>query len=295
MQFDWTDVAQYLSCPDDGAAVQHKGDALQCLACARRFPLREANLVEMLPCEPLKIPAQELPAEYRQEYLQAFAQKWAENDAVLPFGAPEALSPKQQRVRERQTAEVLHAVLVGTVRPDERAVVCDLSAGAGHTTFAAAQECRLVFHCDLSLAAVRYASAAAKRKGLNNMVIVRADYFRPPFRNCIQHLSCLDSLIRGPWHELRLLESIRHALAPDGVAVVDFHNWWHNPLRRMGLLPQNFGQNRSYTRQGVLRLLGDAGIDDFELGAFFQEGDLSRWPSLQRVVPPTRFVVSFRP
>ena len=106
MQFDWTDVAQYLSCPDDGAAVQHKGDALQCLACARRFPLREANLVEMLPCEPLKIPAQELPAEYRQEYLQAFAQKWADNDAVLPFGAPEALSPKQQRIRERQTAEV---------------------------------------------------------------------------------------------------------------------------------------------------------------------------------------------
>jgi SAM-dependent methyltransferase len=275
------------------SAVQHKGDALQCFACARRFPLREANLVEMLPCEPLKIPAHELPVEYRQGYLQAFAQKWATDDAVLPFGAPEALSPKLQRVRERQTAEVLRAVLARSERPNERAVFCDLSAGAGHTTFAAAQEFRLVFHCDLSLAAVLYATAAAKSRGVDNLVVVRADYFRPPFRNCIQHLSCLDSLIRGPWHELRLLASIRQALAPDGVAVVDFHNWWHNPLRRMGLLPQNFGQNRSYTRQEVSQLLHRAGINDFELGAFFQEGDLSRWPILQEVVPPTRFVVKF--
>src|SRR5262249_47574822 len=156
--------------------------------------------------------------------------------------------------------EVLRSVLLETGPANCREVFCDLSAGAGHTTFAAAREFRLVFHCDLSVAAVRYASAAAKRTGVNNLVVVRADYFRPPFRDSVQRMTCLDSLIRGPWHELRLLASIRQALAPSGAAVVDFHNWWHNPLRRMGLLPQNFGENRSYTRREVLSLLAQAGI-----------------------------------
>jgi len=291
MRFEWDEVARYLSCPDDGAVVQHKGDALQCGACARLFPLQE-NFVEMLPSGPVEIPEPVMPAEYRQGYLQACSQRWEKDEAALPFGAPESLSPKMRRVRERQTPEVLRSVLLETAA-DCREVFCDLSAGAGHTTLAAAREFRLVFHCDLSLPAVRYARAAAKRIGVDNLVIVRADYFRPPFRDSVQRMTCLDSLIRGPWHELRLLASIRQALAPSGAAVVDFHNWWHNPLRRMGLLPQNFGVNRSYTRCEVLSLLAQAGIKDFELGAFLQEGDLARWPILRSLVPATRFVVRF--
>src|SRR5207237_766178 len=100
MRFDWDEVARYLSCPDDGAVVQHKGHALGCVVCARVFPQREANLVEMLPCDPIEIPGPEMPAEYRQGYLQAFSQKWTTDGAALPFGAPEALSPKLRRVRE---------------------------------------------------------------------------------------------------------------------------------------------------------------------------------------------------
>jgi len=246
----------------------------------------------MLPSGPVEIPDLEMPAEYRQGYLQAWSQKWERDEAALPFGAAESLSPKMRRVRERQTAEVLRSLLLETAA-DCREVFCDLSAGAGHTTLAATREFRLVFHCDLSVTAVRYVSAAAKRMGVDNIVVVRADYFRPPFRNCVERMTCLDSLIRGPWHELRLLASIRQALAPTGAAVVDFHNWWHNPLRRMGLLPQNFGENRSYTRSEVLSLLAQAGIEDFEFGAFFQEGDFARWPMLRSLVPATRFAVRF--
>jgi len=292
MRFEWDEVARYLSCPDDGAVVQHKGDALQCVACARLFPLRE-NSVEMLPSGPVEIPEPEMPAECRQGYLQARSHKWAKHEDALPFGAPESLSPKLRRVRERQTAEVLRSVLIEAGPANCREMFCDLSAGAGHATFAAARKFRLAFHCDLSLAAVRYASTAAKRLGVDNLVVVRADYFRPPFRNSVQRMTCLDTLIRGPWHELRLLASIRQALAPGGAALVDFHNWWHNPLRRMGLLRQNFGTNRSYTRREVLSLLEQAGIEEFELGAFFQEGDFRRWPILRSLVPATRFVVRF--
>jgi hypothetical protein len=129
--------------------------------------------------------------------------------------------------------------------------------------------------------------------GLENMVIVRADYLRPPFLNSIQQLTCLDSLIRGPWHDVRLLASIRQALVPGGSAVVDFHNWWHNPLRRLGLLRQNFGQNRSYTRSEVLHLLRQAGIDDFVVSTFIQEADPQSRSArvLRRLLPATRFLV----
>jgi SAM-dependent methyltransferase len=175
-------------------------------------------------------------------------------------------------------------------------VFCDLSAGPGHTTFAAVRHARLVFHCDLSISVVDSASAKAARMGLENLVAVRADYFRPPFRACIDQLTCLDSLIRGPWHEVRLLISISKALARGGCAVVDFHNWWHNPLRRFGLLRQNFGQNQSYTRRQVEELLREAGIAEFATRGFVQEGDPRDVTGriAQKLVPSTRFLVRWR-
>jgi hypothetical protein len=90
-----------------------------------------------------------------------------------------------------------------------------------------------------------------------------------------------------------LLANIRKALAPGGSAVVDFHNWWHNPLRRLGLLSQNFGENRSYTRNEVLQLLKQAGINDFVVSTFIQEADPQRLSArvLHRLLPATRFVV----
>jgi SAM-dependent methyltransferase len=216
---------------------------------------------------------------------------WQTSDDVIPWGASESSSVTSTRRRERQAEEALR--LLRDAPGDADGVFCDLSAGAGHTTFAAAPHCRLVFHCDLSVAAVRYASAKATRMGLKNMVIVRADYFRPPFLHSVQHLTCLDSLIRGPWHDIQLLANIRQALAPGGSAVVDFHNWWHNPLRRLGLLNQDFGENRSYTRSEVLQLLRHAGIDEFVVSTFVQEDDSSSLLTrvLSRLKPATRFVV----
>jgi SAM-dependent methyltransferase len=216
---------------------------------------------------------------------------WKAPDDDKAWGAADCLSAKTVRLRERQTQEVLRLLL--DAHADTEGVFCDLSAGAGYTTFAAARHSRLVFHCDLSVAAVRYASVKATRMGIENMVIVRADYFQPPFLNSIHQLTCLDSLIRGPWHDVRLLTNIRQALAPNGSAVVDFHNWWHNPLRRLGLLRQNFGENRSYTRKEVLQILGQAGIDDFTVGTFVQEADPQcvPWRLFGRLIPATRFIV----
>jgi SAM-dependent methyltransferase len=196
-------------------------------------------------------------------------------------------------LRARQAREALQ-FLRGRKRESEL-IYCDLSAGAGYCTFEAAREYRLVFHCDLSVDSLAYASAKAKTKHLENIVFVRADYFQPPFRNSIHRVTCLDTLIRGPWHETRLLGSIQTILANSGVAVVDFHNWWHNPLRRLGLLRNNFPGNKSYTRRELRKLLAISGIKQFEMKPVVQEVDHVGAPGnhLARFIPPTRLVYRF--
>jgi SAM-dependent methyltransferase len=290
MCHDPAEIARYLSCPDEGAPLAPDSAGFRCVRCSRQFPFQQANLLEILPAKPFEIPASEMPAWYRNAYLQAYSQVWKAGDDVLPWGASEASSTKTVKLRARHTEGVLRLLAASG---DAGGAFCDLSAGAGHITFAAARSSRLVFHCDLSVAAVHYASIKATQMGLDNVVVVRADYFRPPFRHCIQRLTCLDSLVRGPWHDVKLLENIRQMLTPGGCAVVDFHNWWHSPLRRLGLLRQNFGENRSYSRKEVLELLEQAGIDEFAVGGFFQEGDPQRFPSrvLVRLIPATRFLV----
>jgi SAM-dependent methyltransferase len=247
----------------------------------------------MLPAKPVAISTSEVPSGYESAYMQAYSRVWESSDDAVPWGASEMSSAKTVKRRERHTEEVFRLLHEAPGDADADGVFCDLSAGAGHTTFAAARHSRLVFHCDLSVTAVHYASAKATRMGLENMVIVRADYLRPPFLNSIQQLTCLDSLIRGPWHDVRLLANIRQALVPGGSAVVDFHNWWHNPLRRLGLLRQNFGENRSYTRKEVLQLLRQAGIDDFVVSTFIQEVDPQSLSArvLAQLMTATRFMV----
>ena len=243
----------------------------------------------------MELSTSEIPAGYQNAYFQAYSRVWESRDDALPWGASETSSAKIARGRERHTEEVLRLLrdAPDDAPSDTGEVFCDLSASAGHTTFAAARRSRLVFHCDLSVTAVHYASAKATQLGLDNMIILRADYLRPPFLKSIHRLTCLDSLIRGPWHDVRLLANIHRALAPGGAAVVDFHNWWHNPLRRVGLRPENFGENRSYTKREVLQLLRQAGIREFAIRAFVQEADPQRFSAkaLRRLMPATRFVV----
>jgi hypothetical protein len=89
------------------------------------------------------------------------------------------------------------------------------------------------------------------------------------------------------------LGAIVRCLKPGGHAVVDFHNWWHNPLRRLRVLRDNFLDNTSYTRGELGRLLASTGIQQFEIKPFVQEVDPGQ-PAGKffiRLIPPTRFMV----
>jgi SAM-dependent methyltransferase len=291
MRPDPAEIARYLFCPDDGVQLAPSTNGLQCTGCWREFRFVKPNLLEIMPSSPADVA--DMPDWYAEAYRKAYSWTW-EGDEGLPQDAPELETSPTDKRRERQAEEALRLLQDVGSRLD--GVFCDLSAGAGHTTFAAARYARLVFHCDLSVDAVQRASFRAARMGVVNIVAVRADYFRPPFRESVNQLTSLDSLIRGPWHELRLLSSIRQALAPGGCALVDFHNWWHNPVRRVGLLRQNFGRNRSYRRKQVEQLVKQAGITEFTVSGFFQEADPRNFPGkiLRHLIPPTRLLVQWR-
>jgi SAM-dependent methyltransferase len=291
MPFNLNDISSLLCCPDDKAAMAACASGMRCEQCHRFYPLLSANVLELLPSRPITFPDVSERSPYREGYLREFLRPLEIRADAKAWGAPEALSPKWLRLRERQTREVFR--FLRDEPCEANLIFCDLSAGAGYCTFRAAQQYRLVFHCDLSMDALAYASAKAGARHIDNIIFVHADYFQPPFRSRIDHLACLDTLIRGPWHETRLLRSIQSVLTSTGTAVVDFHNWWHNPLRRLGLLSDNFVGNKSYTRKELTNLLVNSGIGKFETKPFVQELDPGRalGKLLARLIPPTRLMV----
>jgi SAM-dependent methyltransferase len=285
------EITLLLGCPDDGAMMAPCASGLRCKRCRRFYPMLSTNILELLPSRPVAFPERSELALYREGYRSEFFRPSEIRADAKAWGAPEARSRRWLRSKERQASEVFHFLRKETC--ESNLVFCDLSAGAGYCTFRAAREYRVVFHCDLSMDALAYASAKAKTSGLENIIFIHADYFQPPFRNTIDHLTCLDTLIRGTWHETKLLKSIQSVLTAGGAAVVDFHNWWHNPLRRLGLLPDNFVGNKSYTRKELRGLLASSGIGQFETRPFIQEVDSRRAPgkALARFIPPTRLMV----
>jgi SAM-dependent methyltransferase len=282
-------ILELLSCPDDGQPLRLAKGQLLCTGCGRSFPLHGEDVAEILPARPVRLNLS-TSAEYRRAYLMLFEQQFKKDSDCLAWGAEEAATAGWIRKRRRQVSAVLPLVTEGA--EPGASVLCDIAAGAGHYTFAYAPKFRFVLHCDLSVQNLSYASRKARERDLNNMLFLRIDYFRPPFRQSIDRLLCLDTLIRGEGHDSMLLKSIAGCLKPTGRAVIDFHNWWHNPLRRLGILPENFHSNRSYSRSETKNLLREAAFRDARVFPFVQEfdpgGRIGRICS--KAIPSTRIV-----
>jgi SAM-dependent methyltransferase len=279
-----------LKCPDDGGELRMFDGCLECMLCKRQHPVLAANMVELLPLEASLLGTGSAYATgYTAERETPFV--WRRDS--LAWGAPEAFPRKWVERKYRQVAAVRR--LLNEDAEETRSLFCDFSAGAGYYTLAYATDWRSVMHCDLSVDSLNYAHRKAARLGIDNILFVRMDYLRPPFRRGLQRVVCLDSLIRGESHEKLLLQSIRNSLDMGGAAIVDFHNWWHNPLRRVGLLRNNFGANRSYRKRELNRLFAAAGIAGSNCFPFHQESSPSIFlrRTLPYVLPPTRWICRF--
>jgi ubiquinone/menaquinone biosynthesis C-methylase UbiE len=284
------EAAGLLCCPDDGGRLSHASGDLQCVACDRRFPVHAKNLIEILPRHRRELPSL-ITLEYREGYKRAFDQKYQNNEESMAWGAEESMTRSWSLKRRRQVEFVRPLVTEGANPGDS--TLCDIAAGAGHYTLAYAQLFRLVLHCDLSVDDLSYARRKAQSMGISNVLFVRADYFAPPFRNSLDRVLCMDTLIRGEAHESLVLSSIARSLNGDGFALVDFHNWWHNPLRRLAVLRNNFGRNRSYTKRELNVLLARGHIVRSGFFPFVQElkGNGAASKVFRKILPPTRFVL----
>lgn len=278
-----------LVCPDDASTLLVSGEGLRCSACRRVFPAINDRSVNLLPLRP-KILAS-FSRAYQSNYQEEFNQPYVYAEKALAWGAPETTSEQWARIRDREATFILRLL---DQRP-QPTVLCDFSGGAGYYTLKYARHFNLVLHCDLSIASLSYVHRKATAMGLSNIYLLRIDYFNPPFLASLPSVICLDTLIRGPEHEGLVLRQLSRSLAPAGKAVVDFHNWWHNPLRKMGLLPDHFRNNRSYTKAEADELFRQAGIDALSYTPFYQEVDPGKpFTSLLRhVIPPTRLVYQF--
>jgi SAM-dependent methyltransferase len=290
MTISFADVVSLLCCPEDGGRLRETHGDLRCDACERRFPKYGENLVEILPTCRQQLPSS-ISLDYREGYKEAFDQKYYEDPEILAWGAEEGVAESWSLKRRRQVEFVRPLITEGT-RPGD-SVLCDIAAGAGYYTFAYAHRFRLALHCDLSVNNLSYARRKARSLRIENIFFIRLDYFKPPFRNSLDRLLCMDTLIHGETHEALLLATIANSLNADGFALVDFHNWWHNPLRRLGLLRNNFGKNRSYTKRELNHLLAAKHIVQSGFFPFIQElnGNGAHLNLLRRTIPATRFLV----
>lgn len=284
-------LGRWLSCPDDGTPLGWRLSALECPACGRDYQARD-NVLDLTPRSPVPLEPGSVSREYADYYRVEYGREAASAEPVA-WGAPESLPPHALRHKLRQVAQVLKILAGPSPVPD--AVFCDVTGAAGHYTFAASGLFPWVLHCDLCPGALRYASEKASKLGLRNIFFLRVDYFQLPFRASLDRMICMDTLIRGRTHEISLLRNIHGSLAPGGRALVDFHNWWHNPLRRIGLLSDNFRGNASYSARQCRELLHQAGMEEYRYFPFRQERDEETSGSglvarSARLIPPTRLM-----
>lgn len=293
MQSDFSALLGILCCPDDGQLLSCGGRHIKCSACGRAFPVFETGVAELLPRKPVEGgPKQN--STYWRGYRHAFRQSCDAGENATAWGAVEKNPSSWVRKRLRQIRAV--EPLLGDDQATKDQILCDIAAGAGYYTLAYSPRFRIVLHCDLSPVNLIYAARKAETLGLKNVFFLRTDYFAMPFRNSVDRVLCLDTLVRGDDHEVAVLKSICAALATNGSAIVDLHNWWHNPVRRLGLLPENFHHNRSYRPKETKRLMCEAGITRFDSFPFHQEFEPdNRYRGLlSRMVPATRLLIRFK-
>jgi SAM-dependent methyltransferase len=289
----WEELGKIICCPDDEGQVEFYGSKYSCRTCSRQFPILPGKIADLRPRSPQALPS-DTNSRFVEDYAKTFHRPLDRSSQAVAWGATEVVAAEWARKRERQVRHI------GSVLKEEHDsalnTFCDFSAGAGYYTLEYARSFPLVLHCDLSADSLVYASQKAEKLGIENIAFLRIDYLQPPFPGKLDCAICMDSLERGEGHERMLLEAIQRSLRLGGIGVVDFHNWWHNPLRRLGLLAQNFGLNRSYTRREVEALLRSCGIREFSYAPFFQEFEANgvACRMARAVLPATRHVFSFK-
>jgi SAM-dependent methyltransferase len=182
-----------------------------------------------------------------------FREPFAFDPAAVAWGAAETNPPWWVEDKQAQAEAVCRLLLAHNF--GHTRVACDISGGAGYAVAALAARFETVIYADLSVRGLNYAISSLSRRGVGNVAFVRADLLQSPFAGSATNVVCLDTLEYGRAQMEEGLAAIRTTLESRGLAVVDFHNWWRNPVRRLGLLPANFPAGGSVSRREAEQML----------------------------------------
>src|SRR5215469_4320502 len=117
------EIASLLCCPDDERSLRLKDETLECSHCHRVYPVREGEILELLPSKPAGSPRNPVyAAEYHFEFYRTFEAQ----EGAIPWGIREAWAPSWRRHRERQVRTVLSMLIKDGVRLRDH-TLCDVS------------------------------------------------------------------------------------------------------------------------------------------------------------------------
>jgi SAM-dependent methyltransferase/uncharacterized protein YbaR (Trm112 family) len=238
-------IEEAISCPDCKAKISYQDPNFICTECRREFPFKD-GILEMLPSAPIQYAFDKRSAHHESVYKTLFHTKREDANLERSWGNPEAVPAKWLSTKLGHVSFIKKLIEENTTA---RNIFCDFSGGSGYYTFEFYKLFKWVFHCDLSIESMLYTRKKAEEKNIDNIIFIRTDYTRPPFNGTLDVIFCGDSLIYSPFHEGLVLNGINQSLNEGGYAIFDFHNWWHNPLRRLGLMKNPFGECYSYSKQ----------------------------------------------
>lgn len=276
-------LLRFLICPDCSSELQKRVDYAQCLSCGRMYEIFNNNLINILPSHKFKREGGSYVERRSIEiYNRLFKEPWTMKEDPLPWGLNIPANYKKKLNK--------HKYLINKLVPDKMKFFCDISAGSGRFSWEIARMSDMAVLCDLSVDAAIYLSRKAINEKLNNIFILRCDYFQPPFKqNNFDFALCNDTLIYGLTHEARLLSSIYSLLKIKGKAVLDipykYHRgFWHKPY------------TFAYSKKEMENMLEGAGfyINNYlplyhELSYDLEELRFSS-KLLKLMLPPTRYI-----
>lgn len=246
-------LIQKLQCPDTGESLLRSGNTLRSEKTGVEHRIIAENFVELLPSKPAELSETckwiEATNFYEHQLKKRIDLSTEEEKAWGIYSEfPEGY---------RHFIDLEINSIEKLSRKTQRKVLLDLSGGCGTFTFHLAKVFDHVIHFDLYDQSLNYAWHQAQKRGLNNILFVRGDYFHLPFKmESISQIISTDAFIYySPADDLRVLQNAINLLERDGILFADFHN--KKPLR-------NNQDIHEYTKYEMKTLL--AGLPNAKLG-----------------------------
>lgn len=244
-----SDIVSVLACPDDRSNIIYSDELLICSLCKRRFVVK-GNFIDLRAKSSVTINCKtEEESRYHAIY-QSLISKDSLARSAMPFGVA---SKSVSAGFVRETISHLSKYM------QRDFLVCDVGAGAGDY-IDLARSCKTMFHCDLDVGGIALAQENARAKELDNILFLRCDYFRLPFKeHSLDFVYTVDTVERGVCNDKMLLLEISRVTKNGGYISFDCHT--KERLRVTHVIPPL----KCYSKGEILELATEFSLDVLDM------------------------------